>query len=253
MRFKLHALIALLLLIGCGKEASSPTAPSAPVATSVTVSPASLLFASLGDTQQLSATVKDQNGAVMASATVTWTTSAASVATVSSTGLVTSVGDGSATVTATSGSASGTATVSVGQVIAAVALSYSALTFAFLADTAQLTATVTDTNGQVIAGATVFWFTSNETVATVSSTGLVTSVADGSASITATSGSAIASASVTVAQVAAAISLSDSALTFGSLADTTQLTATVTDGNGEVLDGATVTWTTSAASVATVS
>ena len=151
LSFKLHSLVAVLLLTGCGDSTTAPPTPPTPptpVATSVTVSPTSLLFASLGDSQQLSATVKDQNGATMASATVTWTTSAASVATVSSTGLVTSVGDGSATITATSGSAIATASVSVGQVIAAVSLSDSALTF--LADTTQLTATVTDTNGQVI-------------------------------------------------------------------------------------------------------
>ena len=51
----------------------------------------------------------------MASATVTWTTSDAAVATVSSTGLVTSVAVGTATITATSGSASATASVTVAQ------------------------------------------------------------------------------------------------------------------------------------------
>jgi hypothetical protein len=49
----------------------------------------------------------------MASAAVTWATSAAAVATVSSTGLVTSVANGTATITATSGSASATASASV--------------------------------------------------------------------------------------------------------------------------------------------
>jgi hypothetical protein len=57
--------------------------------------------------------VKDANDSTMSGATVSWSTSAASVATVSSTGLVTSVADGTATITATSGSASGTAAVTV--------------------------------------------------------------------------------------------------------------------------------------------
>ncbi|SVB51366.1 uncharacterized protein METZ01_LOCUS204220, partial [marine metagenome] len=77
MSFKLHSLVAVLLLTGCGDSTTAPPTPPTPptpVATSVTVSPTSLLFASLGDSQQLSATVKDQNGATMASATVTWTT-----------------------------------------------------------------------------------------------------------------------------------------------------------------------------------
>ena len=63
--------------------------------------------------EQLTATVLDQNGAVMAGAAVTWVSSSSSVASVSSTGLVTAVADGTATVTATTGSASGTASVTV--------------------------------------------------------------------------------------------------------------------------------------------
>ena len=156
-------------------------------------------------------------------------------------------------ITATSGSASATATVTVAQVAAAVSLSDSALTFASLADTTQLTATATDGNGETIPSPAITWTTSNDTVATVSSTGLVTAITNGTAVITATSGSASATASVTVAQVAATLSLSDSTLKFYSLPDTTQLTATVADANGEVIDGATVTWATSAASVVTVS
>ena len=63
--------------------------------------------------EQLTATVLDQNGAVMAGAAVTWVSSSSSVASVSTTGLVTAVADGTATVTATTGSASGTASVTV--------------------------------------------------------------------------------------------------------------------------------------------
>ena len=156
---------------------------------------------------------------------------------------MTSVAEGSATITATSGSAIATASVTVTQVASALSLSDSVLTFDTLADTTQLTVTVTDANGEVIDGAPVTWNTSNDAVVIgIKSTGLVTSVTYGTATITATSGSASATATVTVAQVAAAVSLSDSTLTFGSLADTTQLTATVTDANGEVIDGAPVTW-----------
>ena len=74
----------------------------------------------------------------------------------------------------------------------------STLTFASFADTTQLTATVTDANGKTVSGATVTWATSDATVATVSSTGLVTSVAIGTATITATSGSANTTATAVV-------------------------------------------------------
>jgi len=131
------------------------------------------------------------------------------------------VADGTATITATSGSLTATATVTVAQVAATLSLSESTLTFASLAATTQLTATVTDANGETISGATVTWETSDATVATVSSTGLVTAVADGTATITATSGSASATAEITVNQV------------------------------GPTLDAITVTWTEGAAGTIT--
>ena len=67
----------------------------------------------LGATVQLSAEVRDQNARVMAGATVTWTSSASSVATVDAAGLVRAVGNGTATITASAGSASGSAAVTV--------------------------------------------------------------------------------------------------------------------------------------------
>ena len=86
------------------------------MAASFTLSPTSVSFASLADTATLTATVKDAVGTVMSGVvTVTWSSSAASVATVSSAGLVTSVADGTATLTATSGSLSATASVTVVQ------------------------------------------------------------------------------------------------------------------------------------------
>ena len=197
---ELGAVLFSLLLWSCGGDssptASTPTPTPTPVATSITTSVTSRSLASLGATSQLSATVKDQNGATMSGATVTWATSDTTVATVSATGLVTSIADGPATITATSGSATGTAAVTVGQVAANLVLSDSTLTFASLADTTQLTATVTDANDEVVDSATVTWATSDTAVATVSSAGLVTSVADGTATITATSGSLSATASV---------------------------------------------------------
>ena len=72
-------------------------------------------FSSFGATEQLTATVLDQNGATMSGASVAWVSSASSVTSVTSTGLVTAVADGTATITATSGSATGTASVIVQQ------------------------------------------------------------------------------------------------------------------------------------------
>ena len=84
--------------------------PTAPDATSVTVTPAGPLALEVGDTEQLSTSVAPAG----ASQTVHYSSSDELVATVSTTGLVTAVGEGSATITVTSVSTpSVSATVSV--------------------------------------------------------------------------------------------------------------------------------------------
>jgi uncharacterized protein YjdB len=115
-----------------------------------------------------------------------------------------------------------------------------------------LTATLRDANGNVLTGRTVTWSTSNANVATVSATGRVTAVAAGSAVITATSEGKSGTASVTVREPVASVEVTPaaSALLVG---ETVQLTATLRDGDGNILTGRTVTWSTSNASIATVS
>ena len=106
----------LLLVLSCGDgtvEPPSPPPPPAPVATTVTVTPASAALTALEETTRLTAEVRDQNGQVMAGATVAWTSGDASVAAVDASGQVTAAANGSATITATAGSVSGTAAVTV--------------------------------------------------------------------------------------------------------------------------------------------
>lgn len=79
------------------------------VVTAIHLNTNSLSFGSLNSTQQLTATTTPSGGAI------TWSSSNTSVATVSSTGLVTSVGYGNATITATSGNVSATCSIAVVQ------------------------------------------------------------------------------------------------------------------------------------------
>ncbi len=102
-------LYALVLLSGCG----SGTEPNGPA--NITLAPPSLTFSAIGQTQQLSPTVTDQQGSPIADATVTWTTSDPAVASVSSSGAVTAAGSGSAEVTATAGSVHAVAEITVSQ------------------------------------------------------------------------------------------------------------------------------------------
>ena len=115
---RLSAVLAVVALAkGCG-DGDSPTAPPTPEParrpTTVTVSPATHELTAFGTTVQLTAEVRDQNARVMVGATVTWTSSANSVAPVHASGLVTAVGNGTATITASVGSVRGTAEITVG-------------------------------------------------------------------------------------------------------------------------------------------
>ena len=144
------------------------------------------------ETQQLTAAVYDANNYKLVNEGVLWTSSDTSIATVNSTGLVSSIAKGSCTITATSESNSavaGTCTVTVvpgAATIGSVVVTPSSVEF-YTGETSQLTAKVYDSNNNELTGETVTWASSNTSVATVDSTGKVTSVAIGNCTITATS------------------------------------------------------------------
>ena len=104
------------MLVGCSGGGDDPTPPVTAVFTTLTVEPSSIPTLTVGGTQQLTATAKDQNGAAMSGLTTTYISSAPTTASVSPAGgLVTGQALGTATITATGtiGSVSKTATVNV--------------------------------------------------------------------------------------------------------------------------------------------
>jgi uncharacterized protein YjdB/alpha-tubulin suppressor-like RCC1 family protein len=237
-----------------GTAAVTVTAvPAVPVA-SVTVSPASSTI-NVGTTVQLAATTKDANGNVLTGRVVTWTSSDNALATVSSSGLVTGVAAGGpVTITATSEGQSGTAAVTVNPIpVASVTVSPGSSTINVGA-TVQLAATTKDANGNVLTGRVVTWTSSNNALATVSSSGLVTGVAAGGpVTITATSEGQSGAGAVTVTAVpVASVTVSPASSTIN-VGTTVQLAATTKDANGNVLTGRVVTWTSSDNALATVS
>ena len=191
---------------GLSNVAAASTAASVPpparVVTTVTVNPATASLA-VGGTASLQATVKDAQGNVMTGQTVTWATSNASFATVSSSGVVTGVVAGSATITATCAGKSGTSSVTVTSapppppVVTTVSVAPSTASIAVGA-TVTLSATVKDAQGNVITGQTITWSSSDAAAATVNSSGVVTGVAGGSATITATTAGKSGTSSIAV-------------------------------------------------------
>ena len=169
----------------------------APVPATVSVTPDTVSLTALGQTAQLAAEVRDQIGRVMDDVRVSWSTADTAVAAVDSAGLVTAAGRGTTIIAATADSATGASWVTVMQSAGSVVVSPAADTVA-LGDTLRLAAEAFDENGHRVEGAEFSWSSSNGSVATVDGSGLVTGLAEGTATITATAGSASDTSQITV-------------------------------------------------------
>jgi uncharacterized protein YjdB len=261
MRLKKWSPLLLVFITSvCGGD--RVTGPGAP--TIVTPTPAttasvgvSLAAASLtvGGTTQATATNRDAAGNVLTGRTVVWTSSNQTVAMVSASGVVTAVGVGTTSITATSEGQSGSAFIVVSAAAAPVATVTVLLNPVLkLGETTQASTLLTDAAGNVLSGRSVTWSTSNPSIATVSQSGLVTTVGVGNAVISATSEGKAGSSTVFVSSgplpVASVVVTLNPVLTIG---QTTQASAILSDATGNVLAGRVITWSTSNPSAATVS
>ena len=247
-------LSATLWAYACGDGITEPPTPppDAPWPTTVTVTPATTQLTALGATVQLSAEVRDQNGQVMAGAGVTWTSSNASVATVSGSGLVTAAGNGTATITATAGSVSGSAAVTVAQEVSAVVVSPAEATLVH-GDTLRLTAGAVDANGHAVAGAEFEWTSSDTSVVAVDASGLATGVGLGEAEVSATSSGVSDSAALVVAEPTPdTVAVTPDTVALMALGDTVRLVAEVRDQLGRVMEDEPGTWVSGDTMVAAV-
>jgi len=223
----------------------------APVA-SLTVSPSPLSM-SVGQTTALTATTRDAAGNVVTGRPVSWTSSNMAAATVSSSGVVTAVAAGTATITATSEGKSGTAALTVSNFAVATVNVQPQNNTIFQGSGIQLSATLTDVNGAPANDRPVTWTSSNPSIASVSSAGLVSGVGLGSATITATSEGKTGTTTVTVQpKPVATVTVTPPTATVLA-GQTTTLAATLRDQSGAVLTGRSVAWTTSSGAIATVS
>lgn len=187
----------------------------------------------IGETIKLSASVN--NPSVNS---ITWSSSDSSVATVSSSGLVTAKGVGTAKIQAYSGGGSSSCIVTVIQPSISLNTTSATLYLGTTGNTRQLTATTTPS------GSSVTWTSSDSNIATVSTSGLVTAKGIGTATITATANGVSTRCTVTVSNPTISVSPTAPTLMIG---ETKQLTATTGPS------GSTVTWKTSNSNIATVS
>ncbi|MFI5250652.1 MAG: Ig domain-containing protein, partial [Gemmatimonadales bacterium] len=216
---------------------------------SVTIAPLVDTVAQTGQIQ-LVATVRDSLGNVVTNPQVTWGASDQNtIATVTSSGLVTGVNPGSATITASSGGKSGTNTTVVTASVTAVHVAPPLDTIFASApgNTVQLIDSAFGSSGY-LPGAAVTWSPTSGGVATVNGNGLVTATntADGSATITATSGSQSGTSTVVVFGHSNVVTAGAPGLSILSVGGTNSTTdnATVTDTFGTNVSAfRMVTWT----------
>ncbi|MFN8666705.1 MAG: Ig-like domain-containing protein [Gemmatimonadaceae bacterium] len=239
---------------GALSDVAIVTVTKVPVA-SVSVTPAPATLAA-DDTLALAAQAFDAAGKPLAGSTFTFTSSDASVASVTSTGNVVGLKAGKAGITVSSGGKSkvdsvtvtplvvATTTVTLGQPSLNVGQSTTASALAFSA------------KGAAITGRAVTWRSSNAAIATVTASGVVTAVSAGSAAIIATVDGVDGLATLVVAQAAvlpvAKITLTANSTTI-KVGQGTQVVATLYDSLGNVLTGRTITWASSRVEIAKTS
>jgi trimeric autotransporter adhesin len=155
----------------------------------------------VGETVRLEASARDRTGQPLNGRVVSWASSDPSVASVDAGGQVTGVRAGASTITATIEGRSATASVTVEAPppvpVASVTISPTSATLQ-VGGTRQFTATAHAADGTPLPDRPITWTSSAPAVATVSATGLVTAVAPGQATITASAEGQSATASVTV-------------------------------------------------------
>lgn len=156
---------------------------------SITISPAAPTIRQEGAVT-LTAALLGTDGIAATGRTVTWSSSNPAVATVNATtGFVAGISNGTATITATSEGVTGTriVTVSGSALVATVTVTSPTgqTPFGAIGTTMQLTQTSRAASGNTVSGTTATWTSSSAAIATVSATGLVTFVSEGSATITA--------------------------------------------------------------------
>jgi len=239
------------LLAACGTQ-DLPSDPS-PTVASVEVTPPTPTMTAFGSTLQLIAVAKDASGGTISGKTFTWSSSDQTVVTVgSSSGLATAVADGAASITATADGVNGSASLTVAQAVSSVDVTPASGNLTSVGATLQFSAVAKDANGNDVAGKTFTWSSSDQLVATVDAAGLATAVANGTATITATTDAVDGTAPLSIAPAVATIDVTPAIGELNQIGATLQFSATANDANGNAIPGKTFTWASSNDLIATV-
>jgi uncharacterized protein YjdB len=223
---------------------------------SISVSPASVTLIGQGQSQALTVTgqYSDNSTAVLATG-VTFTSSSPTVAPVSSAGVVSAVANGTASITVATGSVAPVTVATSVKSPTGISLNPSSALLIGPGKHAVLGVLGTYSDGSTAPLASGVVFSSSDGgVATVDATGTVTSVATGTAQISASLAGMAATSRVTVQdRVATSLSVAPASLTLNSAGAATPLTVTLNYNDGTAAVTTTgVTFVSSSSAVATV-
>lgn len=251
----LSGLPALLLVACSGGDGGTPPPSVASVA--ITAPTAAASFQTLGRTLQFSAQALSESGAPLSGVTVSWSSSATAVASISATGLLTVNGNGSTEIRASAGGVqSDPLQVTVAQVAAELAVTPSALAFGALGSSRQLSAVLADSGDAPLASTpTVAWsLLGPGTSADLTVDGVVTALAVGNVdTVLATAGALSTKVPINVQQVVAEVVVTaDGRDTLETTGRTRTYSGVPRDSNANVVPGLTVTWTSTAPAIANV-
>ena len=198
-------LVALVSTSCTDVDSVAPNGLNGEPPVAVVIVTASTTTVALNETTHLTATLTDSEGETLGGRAITWSSSNETIATVDMAGLVTGVAEGAAAIIASSEGKQGSLTITVMPVPVASIEVVPTSAAILVGGTVQLTAATRDVDGNVLTGRPITWSSSSQTVAVVDATGLVTGLAEGSTTITATSEGISGSSAVTVSGQPAAV------------------------------------------------
>jgi uncharacterized protein YjdB len=243
---------ATITATSAGRVGQAAVTVTLPPVQTVTVSRALDTIGVTGSVTK-TAVLRDASNTVLTGRALSWSSSNVAVATVSSTGNVLGLAPGTVTISATSEGRIGNSTVVVLARLASAVILTPATTTLIVGVTQQLSAQITDAQGNLLTGRPIAYASDAPTVASVSASGLVTALAPGTARITATSEGKTGVSTVQVIPVpVASVQVTPATATLLT-GRTQQLTATPRSAAGAVLTGRVITWATGAPGIATVS
>lgn len=168
-----------------GKSTTVPVFVVDPTVATVAVTATVPTTFFVGETLQATSTARDASNNVLTSFVTSWTSSAPTIASVSTSGLITALAAGTTTITATSSGKTGTLNITVSLVpVARVVLTLPKA--AQVGRGTSVAAELRNGSGTVLTSTfrTFGWHSSNESIATISATGVITGLTYGTTIVT---------------------------------------------------------------------